>query len=71
MIIKGDINGDGKIDIIDREIVRAHILGLITLSDDEFIAADIDDDGVIDIIDFTQLRLFSNLFYNTINEVIY
>ncbi len=70
MIIKGDINGDGKIDVIDQVLARAHILGIISLSGNEFVAGDINNDDLIDIMDMALLRI-NKLRLDTINEVIY
>ncbi len=49
IIIKGDLNGDGKIDIKDLMFFWLHINGAINLADypAAFIAADIDNDGTL------------------------
>ncbi len=50
VIIKGDTNGDGKIDLVDLLRVRKHLLGS-KLENEYYQAADINGDGKIDLID--------------------
>ena len=45
MIIKGDVNGDGKIGVEDLMIGQAHILGLIQLNSNSQQALDVSNDG--------------------------
>ncbi|MDD4124886.1 MAG: DUF4855 domain-containing protein, partial [Eubacteriales bacterium] len=54
---KGDVNGNGVIDVSDYITVRLCILGQITLSEEAKYAADIDENGVIGITDYIYLRL--------------
>ena len=69
MIIKGDVNGDGKITLEDWILVQLHSLGIITLTGDAFKAADINGDDEISLSDLTLIRrhIFGT---HTINEVI-
>ena len=69
MIIKGDVNGDGKITAEDLMLVRAHLLGNITLGGDAFVAADTNNDGLISTSDMANIR-FHLLGLMVINEVI-
>lgn len=69
MIIKGDVNGDGKITVEDLMLVRAHLLGNITLRGDAFIAADTNNNGEITISDLSNIRLHL-MGLVVINEVI-
>ena len=69
MIIKGDINGDGKIDFKDENLLKSFLLGIQTLSSEQLIAADINGDGDINGIDLAALKLHL-LGINIINEVI-
>ncbi len=55
IIIKGDINGDGEIDLVDLLKTRKHILGF-ELKDEFYRAADINDDGKVDILDLLLIR---------------
>lgn len=47
----GDINGDGEINVLDVSLVMQYVLGLITLSEDQKIAADVNGDGLINVLD--------------------
>ncbi len=51
MIIKGDLNGDGKIGIEDICLGRAHILDAIHLDEPSLEAFDINNDGKYSTID--------------------
>ena len=48
---KGDINGDGKIDIDDIKLLKDHLDGKITLDEEQLESADIDNDGKVDLKD--------------------
>ncbi len=54
--VKGDVNGNGEIDINDFVAVRNHLLGSKTYTGISASAADIDLNGSIDILDFTKIR---------------
>ena len=60
MIVKGDINGDGKVDVFDLMLcwlfVNEHLSLLIPSNSREFIAADIDGDGKITQDDYNRIR---------------
>ena len=53
---RGDTNGDGIINIIDLANVQKHLLRIITLSGNDFIAADTNGDGLITIIDLANIQ---------------
>lgn len=53
--VKGDVNGDGKIDVTDVSKLTAHVKGVKPLADTEKKAADINDDGRIDVADVSKL----------------
>ncbi len=57
-VLKGDLNGDGKISSSDYIALRLHILKRKTLTSAEFIAADINGDGRITPLDYVSLRMF-------------
>lgn len=48
---KGDVNGDGKLNILDVLSVQRHILSLGSLSESGKLAADVNGNGKIDIMD--------------------
>lgn len=54
--IKGDIYGDGVIDISDLAMIKAHMLKKRTLDGIKFSASDINEDGVIDISDLAMVK---------------
>ncbi len=56
IVIRGDVNGDGLINITDMLSVKSHILGKSTLTGAEVLAADISGDGIINITDVLQLK---------------
>lgn len=49
--LKGDVNGDGGIDILDVLAAVNHILSLIPLTEDSLLRADCNGDGQINILD--------------------
>jgi len=53
---RGDVNGDGEIDIIDLAIIKKSILGKTTLTGEKATRADVNNDGNIDIIDLAQVK---------------
>ena len=55
--VTGDVNGDGKIDKTDAELIAKYNAGLITAADIKLAAADINGDGKIDILDCVKLML--------------
>lgn len=56
-IVKGDINGDGKVDCIDLLSVKKYILGVAAeLTADAQKSADMNEDGSINIIDVIMIK---------------
>ena len=53
--IKGDVNGDGTVDILDVDHVYRHLTGQITLSSVELAVADVNRDGTLDVYDLQLL----------------
>ena len=54
--IRGDVNGNGKIDSLDYVLVRKHILKLSLLSADKLIRADANSDGKVSSLDYVSIR---------------
>ncbi|MBR5859140.1 MAG: dockerin type I repeat-containing protein, partial [Clostridia bacterium] len=50
--VKGDVNGDGKINEYDYILVARAILGTYTLDETETLASDIDNNGIINEYDY-------------------
>ena len=58
VVVTGDTNGDGKINIADMLAVKAHLLQKSLLSGAAAQAADINHDGKIIITDFLQIKSY-------------
>lgn len=56
VIIKGDINSDGKISISDLAMIKAKLLGTNSLNSIYYEAADINKDGKISIADLAMVK---------------
>jgi len=54
--VKGDVSGDGIIDISDLAMIKAKLLNKRTLEGIKFNASDINEDGVIDISDLAMVK---------------
>ncbi len=48
---KGDVNGDGVIDLVDLRLAYQAALGLFSLTPEQAERADLDDDGDVDMVD--------------------
>ena len=53
--IKGDVNGDGKININDLTKIAAHVKGKKLLTEEEQMRADVNGDGKLDINDISKI----------------
>ncbi|MBQ6627041.1 MAG: dockerin type I repeat-containing protein, partial [Ruminococcus sp.] len=54
----GDVDGDGKVTIIDATFIQRHIAQLTTIPENRIACADTDKDGRITIIDATMIQRF-------------
>lgn len=50
-ILYGDINGDGKVNVIDAGLLVQHCRKITTLSDEQLKACDLNGDGKVNVID--------------------
>jgi len=57
IVVNGDTNGDGMVDILDYTNTRLQILNISELKDAYLASADVDNNGVVDILDYTAIRL--------------
>jgi hypothetical protein len=55
-VLFGDASGDGKVDLVDVQMMLKHVVGLITLDAEQTIAADVNGSGAVDLVD-AQLTL--------------
>lgn len=53
---RGDVNGDGKISLIDLAMVKSHLLGNSKLSGDSFARADVNGDGKLSLLDLAMIK---------------
>jgi hypothetical protein len=51
LTLKGDVNGDGKVDITDALFIAQYTVGLRTLTPTQLAAGDVNCDGKVDITD--------------------
>ena len=54
-VVKGDVNGDGTVNILDVDQVYRHLTGQITLSSVALKVADVNRDGTLDVYDLQLL----------------
>ncbi len=50
-VIKGDVNGDGQVTIVDALFVAQYTVGMKTLSASQLAAADVNGDGQVTVVD--------------------
>jgi hypothetical protein len=55
---KGDLTGDGNINVTDVAMVARYALGLVTLTDAQVACADINGDGTVDVRDTVMIMRF-------------
>ena len=53
---KGDINGDGTVDVVDLALLKKIVAGLITLDTEIPITVDVNGDKKIDVVDLAVLK---------------
>ncbi len=53
---KGDVNGDGTIDLLDLLPVKRYIMGLQELSESQFSNADINGNGSVELLDYLKIK---------------
>ena len=55
----GDVNGDGKINVIDASVVRKAAAKVIVLDENQIAAADVNGDGKVNVIDASLIRKYA------------
>ncbi|MCI6653504.1 MAG: dockerin type I domain-containing protein, partial [Ruminococcus sp.] len=58
ILIIGDVNGDGQVNIRDASQIQKYILGVVEFDDEQLAVADTNGDGEINIRDATQIQKF-------------
>lgn len=56
VIKKGDVNGDGKISIVDHAAVKRQLLGVKNIEGNSIKAADINGDGKVSVVDLAAIK---------------
>ena len=64
IVVTGDVDGNGKIDITDTGAIKLHFSKKITLKDESFEAADTNDDGRITATDYLKIKYHIQAKYN-------
>ncbi|WP_293969604.1 dockerin type I domain-containing protein [uncultured Ruminococcus sp.] len=54
----GDVNGDGKVTVVDATTIQQYLAGLTTLSSAQLAAGDVNGDGNITVADATQIQKY-------------
>lgn len=54
----GDVNCDGKVDIMDATAIQKHLAGLITLTDAGYAVADVDSSEIVNVADATAIQKY-------------
>lgn len=65
-ILMGDIDGNGSISLSDTKILNNYLLGAITLTENQGLAADVNNDGILSISDRVKLQQYLNGTINTL-----
>lgn len=59
-IILGDVDGDGKVTVVDAAMIQRYSTSVIDLSDFALFAADVDGDGNVTVLDATWIQRWLN-----------
>jgi uncharacterized protein YjdB len=57
--ISGDINGDGKINVIDAVLTLQHVLQIAELDEESWTYADVNGDDIVNVLDVTLIMQFA------------
>ncbi|WP_195985758.1 NPCBM/NEW2 domain-containing protein [Clostridium sp. D33t1_170424_F3] len=56
--VANDLNGDGKLDQKDIDILRGYIAGTVELTDEQLLLADYDGNGIVDVRDLIKWKQY-------------
>ncbi|MBQ7346081.1 MAG: PQQ-binding-like beta-propeller repeat protein [Oscillospiraceae bacterium] len=59
-VLLGDVNGNGKIDIVDANMISGHYNGTVGLTQTQLASADVNGDGRVDIVDANLVAAYYN-----------
>ena len=54
--VKGDVNGDSKVNVTDYILIRKHLIGYSKLTGEELTRADVNGDGNVTVADYVTIR---------------
>ena len=54
--IKGDVDGDGTVTVMDATLVQKYIVNAAALTADQIVLADINGDGMVTVLDATCIQ---------------
>ena len=57
-ILIGDINKDGRINVLDETVLQKYLTEINTLDETEMLLADLDNSGVVNVNDLTYMQLY-------------
>ncbi|MBR3611184.1 MAG: hypothetical protein IKL57_07000 [Oscillospiraceae bacterium] len=55
----GDVDGNGKINVLDANVIRRYSAKLLELTDDQIVAADVDGNGNVNVLDANLIRRYA------------
>ncbi len=56
--LEGDVDGDGKVSVMDATAIQLHLAQMISCDEVQLKLADTDNDGKVSVMDATQIQLF-------------
>ena len=56
VVLKGDVNGDGIINIVDVTEIQKQAAGKGNLTAEQLVIADYNDDGLVNVLDATEIQ---------------
>lgn len=58
-VLFGDVNNDGKINVVDANMIRRHAAQLTTLTESQLLGADVNGDGKVNVVDANLIRRYA------------
>ena len=68
LILRGDIDGDGLIDVTDEALITDHILMATQITGYRFLAADVVEDGLLDVSDDSKITDYILMGIDSVNN---